>query len=95
MWSTVDWKERLNLPGQGDMCAVAFSPNGKLLATTEGDWNRGGLVKVRDVATGNPLARFQHTGEIISVAFSNAGDVIAAGGADKTVRFWKVGIAGR
>jgi WD40 repeat protein len=36
------------------------------------------------------LARFQHTGEIISVAFSNAGDLIAAGGADKTVRFWKI-----
>jgi WD40 repeat protein len=90
VWTTADWKERLALPGQGDMCAVALSPNGKLLATTEGDWNRGGLVIIRDVTTGNAIARFQHTGEIISVAFSGAGDVIAAGAADKTVRLWKV-----
>ncbi|HEV3436740.1 MAG TPA: prenyltransferase/squalene oxidase repeat-containing protein [Gemmata sp.] len=90
VWSTVDWKELLILPGQGDMCVVAFSPNGKLLATTEGDWNRGGLVKIRDVTTGNPIARIQHTGEIISVAFSNASNVIAVGGADKTVQLWKI-----
>lgn len=90
VWSTADWKERLSLPGQGDMCAVAFSPSGKLLATGEGDWNRGGLVKIRDVTTGSTVARFQHTGEIISVAFSSAGDVIAAGAADKTVRLWKI-----
>jgi len=89
IWSTADWKERLTLPGQGDMCAVAFSPSGKLLATTEGDWNRGGLVKIRDVTTGNVVARFQHTGEIISLAFSSGGDVIAAGAADNTVRLWK------
>jgi WD40 repeat protein len=42
------------------------------------------------VATGTPVARFQHTGEILSIAFSPAGDVIAAGAADKTVRLWKI-----
>jgi len=90
IWSTADWKERLALPGQGDMCAVAFSPNGKLLATTEGDWNRGGIVRIFDVTTGKLFSRMQHTGEIISVAFSSTGDILAAGAADKTVRLWKV-----
>jgi WD40 repeat protein len=95
MWSTIDWKECLSIPGQGDMCAVAFSPNGKLLASTEGDWNRGGVVKVRDVTTGNPVTRFQHTGEVISVAFSPDGGLLVAGGADKTVRFWNLGLGPR
>lgn len=88
VWSTHDWKELLTLPGQGDMCVVAFSPNGKILATTEGDWNRGGLVKLRDAATGKLVSHYQHTGEVTSVAFS--GDRIAAGAADKTVRLWTV-----
>jgi formylglycine-generating enzyme required for sulfatase activity/prenyltransferase beta subunit len=90
IWSTADWKEHPAIPGQGDMCAVAFSPSGKLLASTEGDWNRGGLVKIREAATGNLVASLQHTGEVVSVAFSSAGDVIAAGAADKTVRLWKI-----
>jgi geranylgeranyl transferase type-2 subunit beta len=90
IWSTADWKERLALPGQGDMCAVAFSASGSLLASTEGDWNRGGLVKIRDVTTGKLVARLQHTGEITSVAYSSAGYVIAVGAADKTVRLWKI-----
>jgi WD40 repeat protein len=90
VWSTADWKEHLTIPGSGDMCAVAFSPGGKTLAVSDGDWNRGGVVKVIDVTTGKPVARFQHTGEIISIAFAKTDDVIAVGAADKTVRLWNV-----
>ena len=74
VWSTLDWKERLVMPGSGDMCAVAFSPNGKLLASTEGDWNRDGLLRIHEVATGKPVQHFQHTGEILSLTFSNSDD---------------------
>ena len=41
------------------MCAVAVSPTGKTLAVSEGDWNRGGVVKVIDVNSGKRLRRFQ------------------------------------
>ncbi|MDA0284661.1 MAG: WD40 repeat domain-containing protein [Planctomycetota bacterium] len=88
IWDTAEWKESISIPGQGDMCAVAFSPNGKLLASTEGDWNRGGFVKIRDAATGNVVWRFQHTGEVTSLSFGKTEDVLAAGAADKTVRVW-------
>src|SRR6185437_42020 len=57
VWSTADWKEQYSLPGSGDMVAVAFSPDGTKLATSEGDWNRGGVVNLRDAATGKVLAR--------------------------------------
>lgn len=90
LWTTNDWQERLSLAGHGDMCAVVFSSNGKQLATTEGDWNRGGTIRIRDVATGDTIARYQHTGEVVSLAFSPEGNTIAAGAADKTVRVWNV-----
>ncbi len=90
LWTTKDWKERLSLPGHGDTCAIAFSPTGKQFATTEGDWNRAGTVILRDLANGNPISRQQHTGEILSIAYSADGGSIAAAAADKTVRVWSV-----
>ncbi len=95
VWAAADGKERLSLPGQGDMVAVAFSPDGKRLATTEGDWNRGGVVKLRDATTGDLVMRFQHSGEVTAVAFSADGNRLAAGAADKTVRLWKLAPAPR
>jgi geranylgeranyl transferase type-2 subunit beta len=90
VWCTADWKELLAIPGQGDMCAIAFSPSGKELASSTGDWNHGGMVSIHEVATGKLLARLQHTGEILSIAYSHTGDQIAAGATDATVRLWRL-----
>ncbi len=84
-WNTATWKQELDLAGQGDLCAVTFA-SPKRLVSSFGDWNRGGVVRVHDAASGEQLARYPHTGEIISLAVS--GDVLAAGAADKTVRIW-------
>ncbi|HXD86688.1 MAG TPA: prenyltransferase/squalene oxidase repeat-containing protein [Urbifossiella sp.] len=89
VWSTNDWKEQYSLPGSGDMVAVAFSPDGTKLATSEGDWNRGGVVSIRDAATGKARTRLPQTGEVMSLAFSKGGDAIAVAAADKTVRVWR------
>jgi geranylgeranyl transferase type-2 subunit beta len=92
VWATSDWKEKLSFQGhEGDAWSVAFSPDAKVLASGNGDWNRGGQVKLWQLVGGKPLAHFQHTGEVLSIAFSPDGKSLAAGAADKTVKVWEVG----
>ncbi len=91
VWDTDTWQERLAFQGHdADVWSVAFSPDSKLLASGDGDWNRGGFVKLWKVATGKQTAQYQHTGEVLSVAFSPDGKSLAAGAADKTVKVWNV-----
>ncbi len=71
----------------GSILAVAFSPDGKLLAT--GDSN--GEVRLWQVADAQPLLTFQgHTSWVFSVAWSPDGQTIASGSYDQTVRLWDV-----
>src|SRR5207302_8945129 len=64
--------------------ATAFSPDGKLLASTGVDKQ----VLVWDVATGTLRHRFvNQASPIIALAFSPDGATLA-GGADKTIRPW-------
>jgi len=87
-WSTKDWSAQLNFVGhRADVWAIAFSKQG-VLASGDGDWNRGGAVKLWDAA-GKPLGEHPHTGEVLSIAFSPDGKHIAAGAADKTVKLWR------
>ena len=73
---------------RGDVWALAFSPNGKLLVSGDGDWNRPGSLKIWDPATGAARGELAHTGEVLCVAFSPDGERLAAGSWDKTVRVW-------
>ena len=73
----------------GEINAVAFSPDGKILATGGAD---DGVVRLWNATThrqiGAPL--LGHSGVVYSVAFSHDGKVLASGAADGTVRLWDV-----
>ena len=75
------------------MNAVAFSPDGKLLATASSD----GYVRLWNPATGRPvrapIPAVTDVGRepgVLGVAFSPDGKLLASADADGTVRLWQM-----
>src|SRR4051812_18099697 len=69
----------------GLVYSVAFSPDGKVLATGSFD----NTVKLWDFATGKELHTLKgHTNQVYCVAFSPDGNLLASASQDKTVRLW-------
>ncbi len=68
--------------------ALAFSHDGKQLASGGGEPSRGGEIKLWDVATGNLVRDIPkiHSDTVFSLEFSPDGKLIASGAADKMAR---------
>lgn len=75
-------------PPIGTVTALAFSPDGKVLASGSGRASRSGEIKLWNVENGM-LARslpLPHTDTVMSLAFSRRGDLLASGAADRFVK---------
>ena len=74
-----------SLSHHGDVHGVAFSPDGRRLATVSADRT----ACLWDVAKGAPLASpLNHEGAVLTIAFSPDGRMIATAGDDGVLRRW-------
>ncbi|MGP4001322.1 nSTAND1 domain-containing NTPase [Streptomyces sp. 8N706] len=88
LYSAADLPIQDRLTGHTQLVrAVAFSPDGRTLATGSKDQT----VRLWNVATGKLRTRFTgHTKSVAAVAFSPDGRTLATGSGDKTVRLWNM-----
>jgi WD40 repeat protein len=89
LWNLGTGKVGATLVGDNaEDLGVAFSPDGKLLASI----SRDGTVRLWDVVTGQLKHRLGGPGaDYGNVAFSPDGSLLASSGNDGTVRLWDVG----
>ena len=85
----VDDPEPRTLQGHaGSVLSVAFSPDGRWLASGA----RDDAVRIWDPKTGAAVhATKVHGADVYAVAFSPDGRMLASGGADRLVRLWETG----
>jgi WD40 repeat protein len=80
----------------GAVTAVAFSPDGGLVAAGGGTPSRSGEIGLLRVETGERVAVLSdaHSDAVLALDFSPAGDLLASGSADRTVRVFDVAKGG-
>ncbi len=95
LWKTADGTLARRLRGLPErIYDVAYSPDGRLMATAAGDPGQFGSVKLwlADPAGGGKSVRdlLETSDCVFAVSFSPDGKLIAAAGADRALRVWEV-----
>ncbi len=91
-WDVISGKKTCALGGHcGEVMSVAFSPNGKMIATGSDN----GQILLWDARNHRSLGKLpvRHgfdVGYVYSLAFSQNGHVLIAGTEDNTVAFWDI-----
>jgi WD40 repeat protein len=73
--------------------ALAFSPDGRWLATGAGEPSRSGQIKIWAVDSGSLVRELvkPHRDTVLSLDFSSDGKWLASGSSDRAVRVWETG----
>jgi WD40 repeat protein len=100
LWDVARRREKAPLRGHpGAVLTVAFSPDGRMLATGEGLYRfevgqrkgEPGETRLWDAASGQLKAVLRgHTDEVVTLAFSPDGKTLATGSEDRTARLWNM-----
>ncbi|MFC1841747.1 WD40 repeat domain-containing protein [Candidatus Dependentiae bacterium] len=90
IWEAKTWKERKTLTDNSTVSSVAFSPDGKYLAS-----GAVKTIKIWDTSDKDPLKWKERktltrhiVDPVLSVAFSPDGDYLASGAEDGTITIW-------
>jgi WD40 repeat protein/serine/threonine protein kinase len=86
LWDTATGRKRATLSGhEGSVHAVAFRPDGQVLASAGDD----GVIRWWETGTQKPCGVLSgHQGIVYGLAFSPDGRWLASAGEDKSVRLW-------
>ncbi len=89
VWDLLSGLKRFTLPESSNADCVAYSHDGRYLAT--GGVDQG--IMIWDADTGAAVQEFPgHSGTVFSVAFSPDDSQLASAGSDGTVRLWQIDI---
>jgi len=103
VWDPITGIESFQIPKFKEISQVLFSPNGSLLAISEGLFSRDGwqseafkvdseegVVSIWDIAKGIEIARLRHDAIVNSIAFSPDSKQILSASKDGVARLWDI-----